>query len=262
MPTEGSHNFDLKKYVTASIVFTALSQLTLLIYYKNFGINPNYYYETTEVIMSTFKSYLGVCFLLFFFLPFQLFQDTHTSDLSLNGKWPRLMKLINFCLKNITLMAIIVINAIILGTLYFDDNSTNLFSYLLLPLFFFIGLCMLKVSYSKPSILNPPPILGEIISGINTQIAGICIFVLTALCGYANLSAAYTEGDNSYNGTEFIVKETDTVKVTDSLKIIGRSKRCILLLSLPDRKVRVIEQSDITKETIVNTDHSIQLLRF
>lgn len=263
MSEEQSVNFDFKKYISIGVIVTGLSQFSMSVYYKNFGIDPNQYYETYEIIIGAYKGFIAVGIIIFFFSYVKFLEDTYTYKSSLSFiKIKAIKRPSHFIYSNLTIVALHFVTLLVAVFSYVSDLGSNLIWYFITPIFIFWILYGIKLSYLKYINKKSSKIARVIMSNLDMPLVGLALFILSATWITADIRADNTYLDNSKNGSEFIINTGEKIKITTKVKIIGRSKGYLLLLNLPNESIRIIKRSDITKEVLKNTDKTFQLLKF
>ena len=244
-------NFNLVKLIPATAILTCFSQLSTVVFYDYFYFDPITYFDVSEIIFSSIKSFILIGIGLTLYLQIMItviIPVLHMKDeqMKMSDFGDTVFgKKLNYLIGAFTLFICILI--------YFAIGSVEML-YLILQLIVISLLMMFnnkrfsKLEENEPNYFN---IIKKYYPRIDSVILLFVVGVTIIFYISAWQKAKSIYRNNPSFGSELILKESkESIKCTSRVLFIGKSNKYYFIFSRKDLSMRVINREQIAKEVI------------
>ena len=277
MSTQPEPKFSIVKLIPITVLVTALSQLSIFLYYGNFNFSPVAYFDSYEIIIYSFKEFvlIGVATLLLLqfmqvgILPIVYYFEHHNKRVQ-SGLIHR--RKYNYRVWKNGIIAVIgvyyatafvCIVLTVLSYIFLPDAGVIAVPFLVIvSITFFVGansyrfqlLIELKNRHSHSLKKYFPQIDAMLFTSVMTLFVSVIIL--------AGSKYEYIKTENPYIGSFLITENNEKIEATSKVLFIGKSQKFYFIYNTPDSSVRVISREKITKEVIKIKPKTLFLFRF
>lgn len=244
--------FDFRKYLTAGVVLSAITQLSFVFYFQNFGVQPTQFFNVTEILIAAARDFVIILFILFVILntyaihvgPSQWeYQDQIKLIENKRKRW------LKTHLNDLIQLTVFLVFAIVLWYKGLDPSFYIIFITMMLvtKLLNYNQKTLHKMSQTNPANYNQ---IIKIVPRTNLRYIYLGVLLIILVWFLAKIKADHALTNNKYIGSVFQIQKKEIIMISKDNLLIGRSSDYIFVFSPKSRLCRIIRRSDLTYESL------------
>ncbi|MBC8054138.1 MAG: hypothetical protein H7Y13_13815 [Sphingobacteriaceae bacterium] len=241
---------DIKKFIGIGFVLSLLSQINLLIFYNVFSLNPQPYFDATEIFTFSLKDLILpslIAFLIFKITILVRFRQIAKARLD-NSKVSKPAV--------VYLLLIGALSPIALGlNSYFSGRRWTYFA--IYTAIIEVLTVLLLIDRWEKNHIEKSPQDEKILSKYSVPIVNLTLIALSMSITTAitTFRAKELQKTSIYEGSVIYFKSGDSLSVRGDIIIIGKSNKYILTHNKKTKINGIYDRAEIKKEKLIRNSH-------